>query len=174
MTRALRMGRIVPRTEEPEAAELRDGMYALQNLFDNWLANGMFGKLSDVYKSTDYTAQEGERVYMDGGTLTLPVTIDNDRKPRDLAAIEYFASGERRAYVWDRNEWVRIDGLLEADTAPLSNRGVNGLAACVARAYVEEFGGQLSGAILLQERNFRSALAFKYGSERDSVTGDWF
>ena len=176
VTRALRMAGIVDREDDPTAAELRDGMFVLQNLYDSWLTGGMFGRLTDVYEPGDYEAGEGERVYLDAGsTLTLPAEIDNDRKPRDLAAIEGFISGGSRvAYIWDRTAWVQINDLDENDEAPLSNRGVNGLAACVAVHYADEFGAELRPGTLMQCRNFKTALSYKFGTEREVAAGAWY
>lgn len=175
VTRALRMAGVVPRSDVPDADELRDGMTALQSLFDGWLTGGMFGRLQDVYETGSYEASEGQRVFLDSGTLTLPALIDDDRKPRDLVAIESFVEGgTRQAHLWDRTGWVRIDALDVDDEAPLSNRGVNGLAACVAQYYAEEFGAQLGASIILQARNFRLALSYKFGTEREVVGGAWF
>lgn len=176
VTRALRMAGIVDREDDPTAAELRDGMIVLQTLYDGWLTGGMFGRLTDVYEPGDYEAGEGERVFLDtGGTLTLPTEIDNDRKPRDLVVIEGFvAGGSRVAYIWDRTAWVQINDLVESDEAPLSNRGENGLAACVALAFADEFGAQVGPGVLMQCRNFKTALSYKFGSEREPSTGTWF
>lgn len=174
VTRALHMAGVVPRGEDPDADELRDGLTVLQSLYDGWLIGGMFGRLKDVYETSDYEASEGERVYMTTGTLTLPTLIDDDRKPRDLVAIEVFEDDVRRAYVWDRTAWVQINDLEEADDAPLSSRGANGLAACVAVAYAEEFGAEVKGSAMMQCRNFKTALSYKLGSERDVVAGIWF
>lgn len=174
VTRALRMAGIVPRTDEPEAAEMRDGMTALQSLYDSWLTGGMFGRLKDVYEAGDYEAGEGERVFLDSGTLTLPSEID-DRKPRDLVAIEGFvAGGARTAYIWDRTAWVQINDLAEEDEAPLSSRGANGLAACVAIAYADEFGASVGPGTLMQCRNFKTALSYKMGSERETSVGTYY
>jgi hypothetical protein len=176
VTRALRMTGVVPREDDPTAPELRDGLTVLQTLYDSWLTGGMFGRLTDVYEPGSYEAGEGERVFLDtGGTLTLPTEIDSDRKPRDLVAIEGFVSGGTRvAYIWDRTAWVQITDLAEADEAPLSNRGVNGLAACLAVAYADEFGPQVGPGVLMQCRSFKTALSYKFGSERDVVAGTWF
>lgn len=174
VTRALRMTGIVDREDDPTAAELRDGLTVLQSLYDGWLTNGMFGRLTDVYEPGDYEAGEGERVFLEEGTLTLPTEID-ERKPRDLVAIEGFiAGGDRVAYIWDRTAWVQINDLAEADEAPLANRGENGLAACLAVAYAEEFGAEIKGSTLMQARNFRTALSFKFGSEREPSVASYY
>lgn len=171
VTRALRMTGVIDREDDPTAAELRDGMTVLQTLYDGWLTGGMFGRLTDVYESGSYEAEEGQRVFLDSGTLTLPTLIDNERKPRDLVAIEAFVTGgARTAYIWDRTAWVQINDLDDDAAAPLADRGSNGLAACVAVAYVEEFGGQVGPGTLMQCRNFKMALSYKFGSEREPST----
>lgn len=174
VARALHMTGIVPRSEDPDADELRDGLTVLQSLYDGWLTGGMFGRLTDVYEPGDYEALESQRVFVDSGTVTLPATID-ERKPRDLVAIEAHDDAGRRAWIWDRTEWVRIDALAASDTAPLSNRGVNGLAACLAVAYAEEYGAQLSASVVRQCGQFKSALSYKFGSEREpAAAADYF
>lgn len=175
VSRALRMAGVVDREEDPTAAELRDGMTVLQSLYDSWLIGGMFGRLSDVYETGSYEAEEGQRIYLDSGTVTLPTLINNDRKPRDLVAIEtYDPTNGRRAWVWDRIAWVQINALDDDDPAPLSDRGENGLAACLAVYYAEEFGAELSASTIRQCGQFKSALSFKFGSEREPSTGSWF
>lgn len=173
VTRALRMAKVVPRSDEPDAEELRDGLIVLQSLYDTWLTNGMFGRLKDVYEEGDYEAGEGERV-MSTGAITLPSVIDDDRKPRDLSAIETFTGSTRAAYIWDRTAWVSITNLAESATAPLSDRGMNGLAACLAQAYCEEFGEPLTSSIVMQAAAFRTGLSFKFGTTRDVVAGSYY
>lgn len=173
VTRALHMIAVVPRGEDPEAAELADGMAVLQSLYDGWLIAGMFGRLIDVYESGDYEAGEGQRIYLSSGTVTLPTEVD-ERKPRDLVAVEFFDTDGRKAYVWDRTAWVQITDLEAADTAPLSERGANGLAACVAVAFAEEFGAPVTNAAMMQCRNFKTALSYKLGSEREVSTGTYY
>ena len=168
------MAAVLDRDEDPSAAEMRDGLTVLQSLYDGWLHGGMFGRLTDVYEPGDYEAGEGERVYIEDGTVTLPTEID-DRKPRDLVAIEVFDDDGRKAWVWDRNAWVRIDSLTENDAAPLAARGMNGLAACVAVNYVEEFGeGTITQSMVRQCGQFKAALSYKFGSEREVSVGTWF
>lgn len=174
VTRALHMAGIVPRSEDPDGDEMRDGMTVLQSLYDTWLIGGMFGRLTDVYEPGSYEAEEGQRIYLSSGTVTLPTEIDNDRKPRDLVAVEAYDTAGRRAWIWDRTAWVQINDLAEADDAPLSDRGANGLAACLAVAYAEEFGAELKASIVRQCGQFKSALSYKFGSEREVAAGTWF
>lgn len=173
VSRALHMARVVDREDDPTAAELRDGLTVLQTLYDQWLVGGMFGRLTDVYESDSYEASEGQRIFLDTGTVTLPTEID-DRKPRDLVAIEAFDSEGRRAWIWDRTAWVRIDSLADSDDAPLAERGVNGLAACVALNYAEEFGAEVTANVLRQCAAFKTALSYKFGSQRDIVAGQFY
>lgn len=173
--RALRMARIVGHDEQPEAAELTSGMQILQSLYDQWLTGGMFGRLKDIYEDGDYEASEGQRIYLDSGTVTLPETIDDDRKPRDLVAIEtHDPTRGRQAWIWDRTAWVRIDSLAPGDDAPLADRGMNGLAACVALLYAEEFGEAPSGNVVRQAASFKQSLSYAMGSTREPVAGTYY
>lgn len=175
VTRALHMTGVVPREEDPSAAELEQGLTVLQSLYDGWLQGGMFGRLTDVYEPGDYEAEEGQRVFIDSGTATLPATVDDEsRKPRDLVAIEVTDDAGRRAYIWDRNAWVRLDSLAAGDDAPLAERGVNGLAACLALAYADEFGADVRPGVVRQCAAFKTALSFKFGSERAPSTATYF
>lgn len=173
VSRALRMVGIVGRSEDAEADELRDGMIVLQSLYDGWLVNGMFGKLTDVNDDVGYDARPGQRI-TSTGAVTLPIYTDEICPWHDLAAIEIFDVAGRRAYVWDRNAWVRLDSLEPSDEAPLSARSPNGLAACLAVLYAEEFGGQPTAAAMRQCMVFKSALSFKFGSTQEPVEGQWF
>lgn len=174
ISRALHMARIVDREDDPTAAELRDGITVLNSLYEGWLMSGMFRRLSDVYSAGDYEAGEAQRIFIESGTATLPETIDNDRKPRDLTALEITDDNGRRAYVWDRTAWAQITGLSENDEAPLATRSFNGLAACVAAAFAEEFGAEITGSIARQSAAFKMALSLKLGSEQDLVSGTYF
>lgn len=175
VTRALHMSRIVARGEDPDADELRDGVTGLQSLYSQWLIGGMFGTLADVYSADSYEAGEGQRIFLDSGTVTLPDFIDNDRKPRDLVAIETNdPTNGRQAFIWDRTAWVRIDSLTENDDAPLADRGVNGLAACLAMVYADEFGQEIGQAVVRQASAFKTALALRLGSETDPVAGQYY
>jgi|GEM_PF-4942257 len=173
VTRALRMASVISRDEDPAAEEMSDGLFVLQSLYMEWLTTGMFGRLKDVYETGDYEAGEGQRIFSDSGTVTLPATID-ERKPRDLVAIEAHDATGHKAWIWDRIAWVRIDDLEPGTDAPLGWRGANGLAAVLAVRWSEEFGANISSAAMLQARNFTTAIALKMGSERDVVGGEFY
>lgn len=174
IVRALRMTGVIGRGDEPEADEAQDAMIVLQSLYDQWLIGGMFGRLRDTYETGDYDAQAGQRVFVTDGVVTLPVITD-ECPWRDLAAIEVNDDNGRKVWLWDRTEWVRIDNLTMDDEAPLAERGMNGLAACLAMACAEEYGNVLMGAgVVAQANAFRSALFYKMGSTQDIVPGVYF
>lgn len=178
VARAMKMAGILGQGEMPEAEELDSGMTVLQSMYDQWLAGGMFGRLLDAYQDGDYEAKANQRVYVNEGIGTLPdFTELNDTDEcrwRDLAAVEIYDTNGRRAYVWDRDAWVRIDNLLPGDDAPLAMRGANGLAACLAVYYAEEYGAQIGAGAALQARNFKFSLATRYGTQQDLVPGVYF
>lgn len=174
VTRALRMVGVLGRSEEPEADELRDGMAVLESMYLGWFTGGMFGKLEDRYEIGDYEAGEGQRIYVEDGTVTLPDLIDEDRRPRDLVAVEVDNGTTRTVNIWDRTKWVRLDSLEPAAPAPLSDRGANALAACLAVNFAEEFGAAIPASVMLQCRNFKAALSFKFGTTQEPLHGQWF
>jgi hypothetical protein len=163
----LRLARIYAPGETPDADTMTDGLTAFQGMFDQWVANGMFGRLTDVYKTAAYTANEGERV-VSTSTVSTPSTITNDgneRAPYDLSLIEAIESGTRKVYLYDRTGWVRIDNLTLDSTAPLSTRGMDGLAAAFALRFVEMFGeGTIGPAMADLGRRFMGSISGKHGT----------
>lgn len=174
VTRSLRMAGIVSQNEQAEAHELDNGLFVLQSMYDEWLTAGMFGRLDDVRLEVDFDAKPGQRIYAPADTVTLPVFEDAECPWRDLAAIEIFDVGGRRAYIWDRTKWVRIDALSPGDDAPLALRGANGLAACLAVVYAEEYGAQVGAGAVRQSNAFKSQLSYKMGTTRDPVPGQYY
>lgn len=174
VTRAMRMAGVIGRSESPDADELRDGMTVLESLYLGWFTGGMFGRLEDRYEIGGYDAGEGQRVYVESGTVTLPTLIDEERRPRDLVAVEIDTDTGRTLHLWDRTEWVRLDNLEPGSIAPLATRSPNGLAACVARNFAEEFGAPISQTAMLQCRNFKAALSLKFGTTQEPLEGQWF
>jgi hypothetical protein len=178
LTFALKQARAINMGEDLSAEELTDGMTALQSMFDEWVANGMFGQLTDVYTTADYTANEGERVVAPAGvTVTIPTTIsdcDGTRAPRDLSLIETSINGTRQVSLYDRDAWVRIEALTADTACPLARRGVAGLAACVATTFTEMFGGELGPATLRQGLTFKGSVARKFGSTHDKLGAEYF
>lgn len=175
VTRALRMAGIVPKGRDPKAAEMTDGMFALQGLYDSMFTGGMFGRLYDVNVSDGFGVEPGQRVYVESGTVPLPAMDEYDRcHIRDLAALEINDESGRKAYIWDRTAWVRLDALDATDEAPLAQRGAEGLAACLAMQIVEDYGQAPTAMMDRKAGNFRTNLRLGWGAERDVVAGVWY
>jgi hypothetical protein len=182
ITYAMRQAKIPGSGSDPDADELRDGLVALQSLYDEWVAAGMFGRLRDSYQSADYTAREGERIIAaDGVVITIPDTIDDDphsdtRAPRDLSIIETLQDGEREVWLWDRTEWVSLLDLDANSAAPLASRGAWGLAAALAisGAFVTMFGDDAGPDVRVLAARFKTSLSMKYGTTRDGIAGEYY
>lgn len=178
ITFALRQASILGAGDQPEASEAEDGLTVLQSLYDQWATDGMFGRLTDVYTTTAYEAKEGERVTHDGQTITFPTTVDDGetRAPRALSCIETISTddGTRSVKIWENGDWVELLGLESTATAPLSTRGAAGLSACLAVAYVEQFGGEIKPGIGRLAARFRTSLSLKLGSTRETSGAVYF
>lgn len=173
VTLALRQARVLGIGREPRASESAAGLQAYQAMLDLWVDNGMFGTLTNVYKTANYTAEEGERVFSPSAiTVTFPTSLDDNenggtRAPRDLAIIETVLNGTRVVKLYDRIGWVDLLGLtLATDPAPLSARGATGLAACVAQTYAEMFGARLGPNTQMLARKFQGSIMRKFGTDR--------
>lgn len=173
VARALRMSGIVRHGRDPKASELDEGMFALQGLYDAWFTGGMFGRLEDYQSEDDYDARAGQRIFVTSGIVTLPVN-ERDYPIRDLAAIEINDVTGRKAYVWDRQAWVRVDALEPSDEAPLSNRGAEGLAACLATWIVEDYGETPTPMVMAKAGSYKTNLRLQFGSEQEPVPGQYF
>jgi hypothetical protein len=171
----LRLARVYAPGEDPDAETMSDGLFTLQGMFDQWVAEGMFGRLTDVYKTEAYEAKEGERV-VSTSTVTTPSTIDDGdtRAPYDLSLIEAIESGERTVYLYDRTGWVEIQGLALDNDCPLSTRGKDGLAAAFALRFVDMFGGAITPALASFGRKFMGSIAAKQGTTQPVQAGTYY
>lgn len=189
VTLALRQGRVIGVNGTPTAAEAERGLEAFQAQLNAWVADGMFGRLTDVYLEASDTAKEGRRYRLAAGvTLTIPTIIEgeggdygeegentSERQPLDLSVIESVTStGTRTVKLWDRTSWVDLLSLTLESTAPLASRGLAGLAACVAKTYCEMFGRELGPQTAQLARRFEGSLSHKMGSTRGPATADYF
>lgn len=175
ITRALQQARIVALGRDPTAKEAEAGMLALQGIYDSWATGGMFGRLTDVYKSDDYTAQPGERVFADNATITLPDTVEGDegtRVPRDLQQISV-NDGVWRHWVWT-GVWTELSELTLDSAAPLSERDPEGLSSLLAIYLAEGFGGQVGQMTASRGMRFQGSVSHKFGSTQDVVASDYF
>lgn len=180
ITRALRKARVYAAGETPSAEDMDDGLDELQNLYETWGANGMFGRLADVITNDDYEAAPNERVTITGvATVTIPATIDDegeDFPPFDMAFVEVVdtINNTLDRYIYSNGEWVLISDLGLDDEAPLAVRGRGGLSACLALAYAEEFGAQIGPQVQRQAAAFKTGLSLKYGSDANRTAPDYF
>lgn len=185
ITTALKLGRIIPAGEQPEADEAADGMVCLQSLYDHWRIGGMFGSLVDTYLTGDDTAKEGKRYFIPVGMTLADATsiytddCGNTRQPRDLALYETLSeAGEHAAKLYDRTAWVDLLGLKVTDEAPLASRGLVGLAACLATsgAFAAMFGdtATMNPDVRGNARDFLRDLSSKAGSTQDNAGADYF
>lgn len=163
-------------TTDLSAEEAQMGLDCLQSMYDAWVSGGMFGRLTDKYKTADYEAAEGERVIAPSGvSITFPTMLDDleyggYRAPRDLACIETIVDGVRSVKIWDRSAWVSLLDLEIVDTAPLSSRGLIGLAAALAssEAYLSLFAGAvLTPHVERLSSKFLGSLSGKQGTTQE-------
>lgn len=193
--RQLRLG------EVPQGNEASDGLVALQGLYDGWVASGLFGRLNDTIPSSDYTANEQDRVINDDNyTITLPLTYSNavpmgsyypvwpdervwtalqttaTRPPRDLAMIEILDVGALKRFLYSAHlrQWVRVDSVALTDTAPLAEHGAVGLASCLAEMLADEYGAQLGPDVVKRASLFMWGLSSKYDSQRVGAMQAYF
>lgn len=175
ITRALQQATIVPLRGTPTAAEADAGLSALIGMYEGWVSDGMFGRLKDVYKTEDYTAEEGQRIYSTGGTVTLPLTIDSgpdERAPYDLSAISIH-DGEWHHWLWD-GAWIELTGLTLDSDAPLASRDREGLSSALAAYLAEGFGGSVGPKTELRGARFLNSISLKFGSTQAARETDYF
>lgn len=182
ITRALRKARVYAAGETPSADDMQDGLDELQNLYEQWGANGMFGRLTDVLTADDYEAGPNERITVtDSATITIPTEIDRDdsdedASPYDTAFVEIIDVGSATVtrYLYESGAWVEISDLGLDDEAPLAGKGRGGLASCLALAIAEEYGNQVSAAVMRQAASFKTGLSLKLGSDAQRTAPDYF
>ncbi len=187
ITSALKLARVLASGAQPSAAEGEDGLACLQSLYDEFVAEGVFGRLTDSYLTADDTVKEGYRYLLASGvTLTEPTTISAEdapdgieRQPRDMAIYESLTStGSRTVRLYDRTGWVDLLDLALSDLAPLAGRGLIGLAATLATsgAFCAMFGdtAAMNPDVRAASNRFRTALCYKQGSTRDRTPSEYF
>ena len=166
-THAMRMSGVVGIGDLPEGEEAEFAQAELQGLLDGWFQQGMFGALTDVTETSDYDANEFERVNAATGiTVTKPLTIsdDDDRAPYDLASLVIVQNAVVERWIYDR-QWVQIDDLDLADECPLAWRNMAGLAACLTLR-IAPFGNPIDPRTNKAAVDFRTSLMLKAGSRR--------
>lgn len=180
ITRALRKCRVYAAGETPSADDMADGLDELQNLYEQWGSNGMFGRLADVLADDNYEASPNERITVTGSAVvTIPTSFEIDGEaypPYDTAFIEVVDTVEATVarYLYESGSWVSINDLALTDEAPLAGKGRGGLSACLALAFAEEFGEQVGPGVMRQAASFKTGLSMKYGSDAERSTPEYF
>lgn len=162
ITLGMNLAAILPMGRTPKAKEAEFGMTILQSMYDQLVADQIFGALTEVYTDIDYTAKEYESIYSAGATITIPDTIEDSctgktRTPRDLACIVVESNSGREVSVFNGNSWEVLNDLTLDSDAPLATRNKAGLAALFALYFVDAFGGALG------QMTRRNALLFQGG-----------
>lgn len=181
VTRALHLARIVSLGQQPTAAEAALGLECLQSFYLAHVANGMFGRLSDVARSTDCEAQAGQRITLfEGAAATLPTTRDrNGTPPFDLSLVELItpATATRAVMIYEaaRAAWIDLGGLELGDEAPLASRGALHLAAALATSagFDVAFTPDVDPKLLALARTFNAGLLNRGASERPDREGGY-
>jgi hypothetical protein len=168
-------------TPNPYDAQVALGV--LQGWYFTAMAQGVFGRLTDVTVEDDYEADEFERILniSDGDvTITLPETIDDcgtTRAPVDLCPVVVVDPGvEPLNYVYDAlvGDWVSLNGLALTDEAPLSSRGPDNFACVLAIAIAEERGQEIGGITAARAAAFVAALTHRNASQRRDVDYEFY
>lgn len=133
----------------------------LQAMLDGFVSCGMFGALANRLESADVDAAEGERITAtDDINVVLPATFDNgngdNRAPYDLSVVRVVIGETESTYLYeaDRGDWTALSTLALGDYAPLSSRGLDGLACALA-----DYMGAESAAVQRRAMQFKASLA---------------
>lgn len=174
--------------DQPSQQDADSGLAALQNMFDAWATGGMFGPLTDVYKSSTYEARAGERV-RSTATVTLPAYQDetesevgdapygtNQPVDRSLIVVVNPTTGVRQTNLWDawRGQWVRIEALTLSSECPLSALGKDDLACCLAKSIADEINVPVGSQTELRAAKFVQRLTQRRDSARTATAPDFF
>lgn len=145
-----------------------------QSMYEGWFEAGLFGRVKPELICADYDALEGQYISStENVTVILPATVEDDgtRAPRDMTPMGVTLGEPEQKFIYERGvgDWVALSSLAFTDYAPLSGKGVDGLACCILEAV-----GTDNPAVLRSAARFRSNLAMNYSSPSDDVMGVWF
>lgn len=181
--RAYLKAKVRARGDTASAEETADAMISLQAIYDEMIGLSVFGRLTEVIIEAAYEAGENERIYNTTGgalTVTLPQTVVDSftgetRPPKDRAIV-VVVEDPAEAYLYEAplGSWVALTALVEATYAPLSVRSLDGLASVLAVRLMEENGVE-PGPVLANSSNvFRSMIARRADSPRETTLAEFF
>lgn len=181
--RALRL--VAGETGVPEGQEGQDALERLQSIFldqPGFLHNGTW---RDRYKDAAYTACESDRITVTApGVVTLPTVITDDyslcqRQPLDLAKVQIIGADATNAGFWiysaSKAAWGKLDGLALSDECPFGTEDDEGLAAQLAVALVDEYGGEVSARTVAKANQSQAGFRARFKKHRrcDPVFRDY-
>lgn len=168
--------------DTPEAVEATRGLTRLQAMWNAAVEQGVFGRVEEYYATAAYTAEEGQRVYSGGYTITLPTAIEDEdsetnyRRPRDLAMIQVVnAATDPQINIYDalEAEWARVDNLTLDSECPFGRRYRQGIVAALATA-MATLGGQANNITGGYAALLRSALSIRQSAPRQNADVSYF
>ena len=187
-TLALRKLGVLRSGGEPSAADAEAARQSLESLYSEWITQGTFGRVYNVAITKSGSVTPGHSMHVNVTTdeevsIDLPATMQRDfwstwrgdlglNVPRDKSVVivtDQFGAG-RATYVYDGTvqRWMRTDTIKLSDEAPLSARGIDGLASVLAIRLTEQFGSELASPQTLRSANsYRTALVCNFGNEDD-------
>lgn len=163
--------------DTPDTHELARGLTRLQSLWNAGVEQGLFGRVAEYYATAAYTAEEGQRVFSGGYTITLPTAIEDEasetgyRRPRDFAMIQVVnAATDPQISLYDAHEaeWKRIDNLTAAGECPFGRRYRHGLVAALATS-LSPLVGQVGDVTASYAASLRSALSLRMSAPRTAA-----
>lgn len=164
------------------AEEANRGLNLLQAMFREAVERGVFGRVEEYLATANYTAEEQQRIYSAGYTITLPTTITDDdtgedRRPRDLAMIQVVnASTDPQISIYDAHTaaWTRIDNLTLAGDCPFSARNRQGLECALARRMAATLRVQPPASTDAFANGLASVLTNRFSAPRTTPDVDFF
>lgn len=156
-------------TGVPAGREAEDALQRLQSVIlglPGLLHNGAW---RDRFVSDAYTAKEFDRITVTApGAVTLPATISEygeTRLPLDLAKVQILGSADNAGlwlYSVSKGAWGKASGLGLEDESPFGDEDDEGLAALLAVALVDEFGGEVSDATIRAATASKASLRSRF------------
>jgi len=162
--------------------EAERGRIVLNAMFREYVDNGGFGRLTEYLATDDCEAEEQQRVFAAGFTISLPDEVEDadsgeTRKPRDLALIQVVDDGaapEISIYDAQLGEWVRLDSLGLDDECPLSERNRHGLECVLARRLAGTFQKPVPDSTAAYAAGLGSILSNRRSAPRTTTQAEYF
>lgn len=186
ITAAARRAGIIDRGRSIDSTDAGRLLELLEDQYLQWAASGMFGRLTDVLITADYTPDEQERVVVNTAssvTVTLPATIDDEftgdaRPPKSMALVmvtsAYSDFQETLIYDAGLGNWVKLESLTLHNYAPLSATYKTAVVAALAVKVCDEYGLPVSAVLTREHGRGMTALVGNYSAERQEAVGTYF